>query len=122
MYVLQRNHQIIIFVMLTTLLINSIIIFIGAYLLEGVKIKNFWTAIGVAILLALINTFIKPVILFLTLPLTIITLGLFILVINAWILMIIDKLVEGFSVKGFWWAVLFSIYISIANAILLKII
>ena len=107
--------------MLTTLLINSIVIFFGAYLLEGVKIKNFWTAIGVAILLALINTFIKPVILFLTLPLTIITLGLFILVINAWILMIIDKLVEGFKVDGFWWAVLFSIFISIANAILFRI-
>jgi putative membrane protein len=107
--------------MLKILLINSIIIFFGAYLLDGVKIKSFWTAVGVAILLAIINTFIKPVIVLLTLPLTIFTLGLFILVINAWILMIIDKIVDGFSVKGFWWAVIFSIFISVANAIMLRI-
>lgn len=107
--------------MLKILLINSIVIFLVAYFLEGVKVKTFLTAIGVAILLALINTFIKPLIVFLTLPLTILTLGLFILVINAWILLIIDKLVEGFSIKGFWWAVLYSIFISIANAIMLRL-
>lgn len=104
--------------MLKILLINSIIIFVGAYLLEGVSIKNFWTAIGVAILLGLINMFIKPLIVLITLPLTILTLGAFILVINAGILMLIDKLVDGFKIKGFWWAVLFSIFISIANAFL----
>lgn len=104
--------------MLKILLINSIIIFIGAYLLEGVSIKSFWTAIGVAILLGLINMFIKPLILLITLPLTILTLGLFILVINAGILMLIDNLVDGFKIKGFWWAVLFSIFISIANTVM----
>lgn len=104
--------------MLKILLINSIIIFIGAYLLEGVSIKSFWTAVGVAILLGLINIFIKPLILLITLPLTILTLGAFILVINAGILLLIDKLVDGFKIKGFWWAVLFSIFISIANAIM----
>tara|TARA_R100001143_G_scaffold63605_1_gene73842 strand:- start:70733 stop:71059 length:327 start_codon:yes stop_codon:yes gene_type:complete len=104
--------------MLKILLINSIIIFIGAYLLEGVSIKSFWTAVGVAILLGLINMFIKPLILLITLPLTILTLGLFVLVINAGILMLIDKLVDGFKIKGFWWAVLFSIFISIANTVL----
>lgn len=107
--------------MLKILLINSIVIFLGAYLLDGVKIKNYWTALGVALLLALINMFIKPVIVLLTLPLTIVTLGLFILVINAWILLIIDKIVEGFSVKGFWWAVLFSIFISIVNGVMFRI-
>lgn len=104
--------------MLKILLINSIIIFVGAYLLEGVSIKSFWTAIGVAILLGLINMFIKPLIILITLPLTILTLGAFILVINAGILLLIDNLVEGFKIKGFWWAVLFSIFISIANAVL----
>lgn len=107
--------------MLKILLINSLVIFLGAALLDGIQVKNFLTAIGVAILLAIINTFIKPVIVFLTLPLTIFTLGLFILVINAWILMIIDKMVEGFSVKTFWWAAGFSIFISIANAIMLRL-
>ena len=107
--------------MLKILLINSIVIFLGAYLLDGVKVKNYWTALGVALLLALINMFIKPVIVLLTLPLTIITLGLFILVINAWILLIIDKIVDGFSVKGFWWAVLFSVFISIVNSVMFRI-
>lgn len=104
--------------MLKILLINSIIIFVGAYLLEGVSIKNFWTAVGVAILLGLINMFIKPLILLITLPLTILTLGAFILVINAGILLLIDNLVDGFKIKGFWWAVIFSIFISVTNAVM----
>lgn len=107
--------------MLKILIINSIVVFIGAYLLEGVKIKNFWTAVGVAIILGLINMFIKPLILLLTLPLTILTLGLFVLVINAWILMVIDKLIDGLTIKGFWWAVIYSIIISVLNSFLLWI-
>lgn len=104
--------------MLKILIINSIVVFIGAYILDGVKIKNFWTAIGVAILLGLINMFVKPLILFLALPLTILTLGLFILVINAWILMLIDKMVDGLTIKNFWWAVLYSIIISVLNSLM----
>ncbi len=107
--------------MLKILLVNSIVIFLGAYFLEGIKVKSFLTAVGVALLLAILNTFIKPVILFLTLPLTILTLGLFILVINAWILLIIDKLIDGFTIKSFWWAVIFSIFISITNAVMLRL-
>lgn len=107
--------------MLKILLINSIVVFLGAYILDGVKIKSFWTAIGVAIVLGLINMFIKPLILLLTLPLTVLTLGLFVLVINAWILMIIDKLIEGLTIKSFWWAVIYSIIISVLNSVLLWI-
>lgn len=107
--------------MLKILIINSIVVFFGAYLLDGVKIKNFWTAIGVAILLGLINMFIKPLILLLTLPLTILTLGLFVLVINAWILLIIDKMIDGLTIKSFWWAVIYSIIISVLNSFLLWI-
>lgn len=108
--------------MLKILIVNSIVIFAGAYLFDGVKIKGFLSAIGVAILLGLINTFIKPLIVLLTLPLTILTLGVFVLVINAWILLMIGKLMDGFSINGFWWAVLFGIYISVANAIMLKLV
>jgi len=107
--------------MLKILLINSLVIFFGAYLLDGVKIKSYLTALGVAVLLGLVNIFIKPLIVFLTLPLTIITLGLFIWVINAWILMLIDKLVEGFSIKSFWWALLYALLISLLNGLLLRI-
>lgn len=107
--------------MIKTLLINSIVIFAGSYFLNGVTLKNYWTALGVAIVLAILNLFIRPFIVLLTLPLTIITLGLFTLVINAWILMLADKLVDGFIIKGFWWAVLFSLFISVLNSLLFVI-
>lgn len=107
--------------MLKILLINSLVIFFGAYLLDGVKLKNYLTAMGVAILLGLVNIFIKPLIIVLTLPLTILTLGLFIWVINAWMLMLIDKLVEGFTIRSFWWALFFSLFISVLNGVLFRI-
>lgn len=108
--------------MLKVLLINSLVIFFGSYLLDGVKIKSYLTAVGVAILLGLINVFIKPLIVILTLPLTIVTLGLFIWVINAWMLMLIDKLVDNFTIKSFWWALLYALLISILNGILLRVL
>lgn len=105
--------------MIKTLLINSIVIFFGAHLLKGVTIKNYWTAIGVAVVLAILNFLIRPLIVILTLPLTIITLGLFVLVINAWILMLADKFIDGFSIKNFGWAVLYGFLISVLNSLLL---
>lgn len=101
--------------MIWTLLVNSIGIFVIGYLLSGVKIKNFLTALGVAVLLGLVNTFLKPVLVFLTLPLTIVTFGLFILVINALMLMLVDALVDGLKIKHFGWAVLYSLLLSILN-------
>lgn len=105
--------------MIKTLLINSIVIFIGSYIVRGVNLKNYWTALGVAIVLSILNLLIRPFIILLTLPLNILTLGLFTLVINAWILMLADKLIDGFSLDGFGWAVLFGLVISILNTLLL---
>lgn len=105
--------------MLYTLFINSIAVFFGAYLLQGIEIKNYLTAIGVAIILAIVNVLIKPFIVVLTIPLTIITLGLFILVINAWMLMLVGKIVEGFKVHSFISALIMGIFLSVVNAILL---
>ncbi len=107
--------------MIKTLLINSIVIFVGSYLMSGVTLKNYWTALGVAIVLSILNLFIRPFIVLLTLPLTIITLGLFTLVINAWIIMLADKLIDGFEIKGFGWAVLFGLFISVLNSLLFVI-
>jgi len=104
--------------MIKFLVINSVVIFLGAELLRGITLKSYFTALGVALLLGLINTFIKPILLFVTFPITILTLGLFILVLNAWILMVIDKLVEGFTIKNFWWALLFGLFISVLNSLL----
>lgn len=97
------------------LLLNGAGIFIIGYILKGVQIKSFFTALGVAILLAIVNTFIKPFIVILSLPLTIITFGLFILVINALMLMLVDALVDGMKIKSFGWALLFSLLLSILN-------
>jgi len=107
--------------MLTILLVNSLVVFILASALTGVEIKSFWTAIGVAIVLGIINVLVKPLIILLTLPLTIITLGLFIWVINAWMIMLVDKLIEGFKVKNFGWALIFALFLSILNSVMFKI-
>lgn len=104
--------------MVYTLLINSVAVYLTAKLLEGVEIKGFFSAIVVAILLALVNTVIKPVLVFLTLPVTILTLGLFILVINALMLMLVDAMTPGFKIRSFAWAVIFSIIMSILNGLL----
>mgnify|MGYP001049093198 CR=1 FL=1 len=100
------------------ILVSSVAIFAAAYLLEGVQIKNFLHAILAAILLALANFFLKPILVFFTLPITVLTLGLFLIVINAIILMIIDAILDGLKIKSFWWAAGFSILISIFTTIL----
>lgn len=97
------------------ILVNGVAIFIIGYLLKGVEMKSFGTALWVAILLALLNTFVKPILVFLTLPITFITFGLFILVINTLILMLVDELVDGFNIKNFLWAFLFALILSVLN-------
>lgn len=101
-----------------TILVNALAVFITAYLLKGVTVKNFLHAILVAVVLSIINAIIKPILLILTIPITILTLGLFILVINALIIMLVDYLLPGFKVKNFWWALGFSVVLSIINALL----
>ncbi len=101
--------------MIWPLLVNSIGIFVIGYILKGVQIKSFFTAIGAAILLAIINTLVKPILVFLTLPITILTFGLFILVINALMLMLVDELVEGMKIENFGWAFLFSLLLAVLN-------
>jgi len=107
--------------MIFSILINSVSVYVTAKILDGVNIKDFWTAIGVAILLALVNTFIRPVVIFFSLPLTILTLGLFILVVNALMVMLVDYFVEGLKIKSFGWALGFSIIMSVINAVLFAI-
>lgn len=103
---------------LYTLLINSIAILISAYLLSGVKVRGFLDALVAAILLGLVNAFIRPVLLLLTLPITILTFGLFVLVINALMVMLVAAILPGVTVKNFWWALLFSIILTLINSFL----
>lgn len=113
------------------LLISAIAVLITAYFLDGVTIgdnqfysgsspelNKFVTALLVAIVLAFLNTIIKPILTILSLPITFFTLGLFLFVINAVIILFADKLVDGFKVDGFWTALWFSFVLWIVNGIL----
>ncbi len=103
---------------LLKILVTSLAVLFSSYLLPGVVIASFTTAIIVAIVIALLNTFLKPLLILLTIPVTVLTLGLFLLVINAFIILLTSELVSGFSVDGFWWALLFSIILSVITSIL----
>lgn len=105
-----------------TFLLNALAVAITAYVLPGVKISSFWNAIIVAIVLAVVNAFIKPVLLFLTLPLNILTLGLFTFVLNALLILLVASIIPGFQVNGFWWAVLFSLILSIVHMLLFSLV
>lgn len=103
---------------LIRILITSLAAFAAAYLLPGVHINQYTTAIILAIVLALLNVIIKPILIILTLPITVVTLGLFLLVINALIILIAAHFIRGFRVDGFWWALFFSIVLSVITSIL----
>lgn len=98
-------------------ILSAIAVLIGAYILPGVAVESFWAALIVAIILALMNATLKPLLIILTIPITVVTLGLFLLVINAVIILLIDAIIAGFHVSGFWWALLFSLVISILGAL-----
>ncbi len=104
---------------LITILVSGIAIMISAFFLEGVSIRNFASALWTAVMIAIANAIVKPVLVFLTIPLTIVTLGLFLFVINAVIILLVTKLSPGFRVRNFWWAMAFSIVLSVVNAILM---
>lgn len=117
------------------LLVSSMAVLLTAYFLGGVTLGNnqfysgeceqlnrFSTALLVAVVLAFLNTIVKPVLTVLSLPITVFTLGLFLLAINAFIILFADKLVDGFKVDGFWTALWFSLILSIVNSILEQIV
>ncbi|WP_339610704.1 phage holin family protein [uncultured Planktosalinus sp.] len=100
------------------LLLTAIVVLVLAELLPGVGVDAFTTSIIVAAVLALLNVLVKPILVFLTLPATLITFGLFLLVINAVIILLVDYLIPGFTVDGFWWALLFSLLLTISQSVL----
>ena len=89
-----------------------------AHMLDGIRIDTFWTAIVFAVVLAILNIFIKPLLIILTLPVTILTLGLFLFVINALVVLLASRFVDGISIAGFGWALLFSLIFSIITSVL----
>jgi putative membrane protein len=101
-----------------TLLLSSIAIFVTAQILPGTHVESFGTALAVAVVLGLVNAFIRPILFILTLPINILTLGLFTLVIMACLVMLVSYIVPGFHVDGFWWAMAFAIVLFFVNSFL----
>lgn len=104
------------------ILLTAVAVMILAYLLPGVGVASYWAAILVAVVLALLRLIVKPILVFLTFPITIVTLGLFLLVINAVIILLADYFVKGFAIENFWWALGFSILLSILQSILFSLL
>lgn len=101
---------------LMSLLLGTIAVFVSAYILPGVKVEGWTTALVLAIVLGVINAFIRPILLLLTLPINILTLGLFTFVIIALCVLLASYIVPGFHVDGFWWAMAFGVVLAIINS------
>lgn len=100
------------------LIIGAFAVILGAYLIPGIEVSGFLNALIVAVILALINAIIRPILVFFTIPITIITFGLFLLVINAAMVKLAGILIPGFVVNGFWAALLLSFLLSFINWLL----
>ena len=100
------------------LIVTALAVVIASKILPGVEVRGGLTAVVVAAVLALLNVFVKPLLIILTIPITVFTLGLFLLVINALIILLAARIVDGFHVDGFWYALLFSIVLTIVVSLL----
>ena len=103
---------------LVRLLLNGIAIIVAAWLLPGIHITSPFAGLVAGIILGFVNAIVRPVLFVLTLPFTLVTLGLFIFVLNAICFGLTAWLVPGFSVDGFWWALLGALFVSIVSWIL----
>ncbi|MEN8789412.1 MAG: phage holin family protein [Flavobacteriaceae bacterium] len=99
------------------ILLSALAVVILAKILPGIGVDSYTTAIIVAIIISLLNFIVKPLLILLTLPVTILTLGLFLLIINALIILMADGLIDGFQVQSIWWALLFSLLLSFLQSI-----
>ncbi|APS38447.1 MULTISPECIES: phage holin family protein [Salegentibacter] len=104
------------------ILLTAVAVVILAKFLPGVEVEGYLTAIIVAIVLAILNLLVKPILVIFTLPVTILTLGLFLLVINAIIILLADAFVSGFGVSGFFIALLFSLLLSLFQSLLFSLL
>lgn len=103
--------------LIVRLLVTAILVTLIANFMGGVSVDSFATSIVVAIVLGLLNLFVKPILVLFTLPVTLVTFGLFLLVINALLILLCNNLVNGFSVANFWYALLFSILLSLGQTL-----
>lgn len=105
---------------LLRIIITAVVAFALSSVLPGIHIDTFWSAIVLSLVLAVLNILLKPILIILTLPITIVTLGFFLFVINAVIVLLASDFVHGFVVDSFWWALLFSLLLSLLTSLLYK--
>ncbi|MFW7343271.1 phage holin family protein [Pollutimonas sp. H1-120] len=103
-------------------ILNAVALLIVAYILPGITVASFGSALIAALVLGLLNTLVKPVLILLTLPITIVTLGLFLLVLNALVFWFAGSVLKGFQVNGFWWALLGAFIYSIVSGLLSRLL
>jgi putative membrane protein len=118
----KQSKEVITLQILINLILSGIAVFVSSYILPGVKVDGFVTALVVVVLLAVVNTFIRPLVLLLTLPINIITLGLFSLVINALMVLLVAAIVPGFHVEGILWALVFSVVLSLVSSVIYMLV
>ncbi len=104
------------------ILLSALAVVILSKILPNVSVDSYLTAIIVALVLSLLNFIVKPILVILTLPVTLITFGLFLLIINAIIILLADRIIVGFNVDGIWWALLFSLLLSFLQSILFSLL
>lgn len=104
------------------LLLSALAVVILAKVLPGVAVDSYITAVIVAVVLSVLNVLVKPLLIILTLPITIISLGIFLLFINAIIIMLADYFIRGFQVQSIWWALLFSLLLSLLQSLLFSLL
>ena len=105
---------------LLRVIITAVVAYALSSVLRGIHIESFWTAMVLSLVLAVLNMLLKPILVILTLPITIVTLGFFLFIINALIVLLASDLVRGVEVDGFWWALLFSLLLSMLTSLLTK--
>ena len=102
-----------------SLVVNTLSIYVVSVLLKrGIIVDSFLTALIVAVVMSVLNVTLKPLLILITIPFTIVTFGLFLLVVNVLVLYAAEALIDGFEIAGFWWAVAFSVLVSFVNSVL----
>jgi putative membrane protein len=103
------------------IIINTLAVLVTSYILPGIHLKSFWTALWVAIVLGIVNAILRPIIFILTLPINILTLGLFSFIIMGLLVYLVSAIVPGFKVDNFGWAILFALIVAIINWLLWRV-
>ena len=103
-------------------ILNAVALLVVAYILPGIVVASFWSAMWAALVLGLINMLVKPLFVLLTLPITIVTVGLFLFVVNALMFWLAGSILKGFQVNGFWWALGGALFYSVISGFLTNLI